>query len=109
MEIEFDCPQVKNMKVEMTRLSRNIDDRDSQIRCLKAKLKKKDGQEAEDLTQISLMASDAVRTIGIYPYDAESDCSEFDEFPGFYPSDDAEENRRGSFLDDEDFLFDEND
>ncbi|KAM3230412.1 hypothetical protein ACQJBY_060912 [Aegilops geniculata] len=161
MEIEFDCPQVKNMKVEMTRLSRNIDDRDSQIRCLKSKLKKKDeqvrdlsrgwgsfaddiynsgariektavgylpsgdtsgssyvvsdvawdfygiSQEAKDLTQISLMATDAVRTIGIYPYDAESDCSEFDEFPGFYPSDDAEENRRGSLLDDEDFLFDE--
>ncbi|KAM3228343.1 hypothetical protein ACQJBY_059792 [Aegilops geniculata] len=31
MEVEFDCPQLKKMKVEMTRLSRNIDDRDSKI------------------------------------------------------------------------------
>ena len=43
-------------------------------------------QEAEDLTQISFMATDAIWTIGIYPYDEESNCSEFNEFPGFWPS-----------------------
>ncbi|XBI04717.1 hypothetical protein VPH35_132964 [Triticum aestivum] len=111
MEVEFDYPQVKKMKVEMTRFSRNIDDKDNKIRCLKAKLEK-DGyviQEAENLTQISLMASDVIRTIGIYPYDAEFDCSEFEEFSSLCPSDDTEDNCGASRFDDEGFLFDEND
>ena len=66
-------------------------------------------QDAEDLTQISLMASDAVRTIGIYPYDAEAECFEVDVFRCFCPSEDNKDNCGASRFDDEDFLFDEND
>lgn len=65
-------------------------------------------QEAENLNHISLMATDAIRTIGIYPYDAESDCSEYDEFPGYCSSNYTEDDCSARRFDDEDFLYDDN-
>lgn len=52
------------------------------------------------------MAIDAVRSIGIYPYDAESDCSEGDDFPGYYSSDDVPNYNGASCLE---FLYNEDD
>lgn len=64
--------------------------------------------EAANLGHLSLMATDAVQTICIYPNDAESNFFEDEEFPGYYSSDDVVNNDGVSCLDDE-FLYNEDD
>lgn len=44
-------------------------------------------QEADNLAYLSVMSTDAVKSLGDYPYDTESDFSECDEFYGYYPFD----------------------
>lgn len=49
-------------------------------------------QEAHNLGYLSTMSTDAIKTIGSHTYDVESDCTEYDEFPGYYPSDHEDNN-----------------
>ena len=58
-------------------------------------------QEAKNLDHLSMMAIDVVQNLDIYPYDVESDCSKYDEFPTYCPSISTKDDYGASRFDDE--------
>lgn len=49
-------------------------------------------QEADNLAYLAAMSTDAVKSVGDYPYDTESDFSECDECYVYFPSDHEGQN-----------------